>query len=242
MCEKMNPEIRQLEKFDSGTVGNCVAGYPSREAYCLRLYDAWGEWYTSSEVKNLFPHLGTRVGYAVTCVMGEEAEGDTLSINDVIRAIDRSPKPVIVVMKAAFQPEHARRAAIFGGNVATAFKRVGAVGYITDGQIRDYAEIDALEMPCIAEGMTPGHGNICIKEVQSRVEIAGMSVAPGDIIHMDQSGAVKVPPRHFEEVLTRAESLAAHEERYQQRMREAENAEALIAVRSKKAPGTLQQR
>ena len=234
MSEKITAGIQELERFDSGTVGNCVAGYPSREAYCLKLYDAWGEWYTSSEVKNLFPHLGTRVGYAVTCVMGEEEENDSLSINDVIRAIDRSPKPVIVVMKSAFQPEHKQRAAIFGGNVATAFKQVGAVGYITDGQIRDYTEIDALEMPCIAEGLTPGHGNICIKAVQIPVEIAGMCAVPGDILHMDPNGAVKVPPEHFEEVLARANRLAAYEEQYQQRMRDAETAEALIEVRSKK--------
>jgi regulator of RNase E activity RraA len=44
------------------------------------------------------------------------------------------------------------------------------------------------------------------------VSIAGMDVAPGEIVHMDENGAVKFPADRLEEVVTNAKALLAEED------------------------------
>jgi 4-hydroxy-4-methyl-2-oxoglutarate aldolase len=44
------------------------------------------------------------------------------------------------------------------------------------------------------------------------VRIAGMDVAPGEIIHMDENGAVKFPADKLEVVLNNAKALIEKEE------------------------------
>ncbi len=44
------------------------------------------------------------------------------------------------------------------------------------------------------------------------VSIAGMDVAPGEIIHMDESGAVKFPTDRLEDVVRNAQALLAEED------------------------------
>ena len=46
----------------------------------------------------------------------------------------------------------------------------------------------------------------------SDLSIAGMDVAPGEIIHMDENGAVKFPADRLEEVVTNAKRLLAEED------------------------------
>ena len=41
--------------------------------------------------------------------------------------------------------------------------------------------------------MTAGHGEMAIQAVNVPVSIGGMDVATGEIIHMDENGAVKFP-------------------------------------------------
>jgi regulator of RNase E activity RraA len=47
--------------------------------------------------------------------------------------------------------------------------------------------------------------------VQVPVSIAGMDVAPGEIIHMDENGAVKFPADRLEAVVRNARLLLAEE-------------------------------
>ena len=62
-------------------------------------------------------------------------------------------------------------------------------------------------------GVTAGHGPFAVKAVNTTVEICGMEVSPGEIIHMDENGAVKFPAEKLNEVyeqciiINREESL-----------------------------------
>jgi len=48
--------------------------------------------------------------------------------------------------------------------------------------------------------------------VQVPVSICGMDVAPGEIIHMDENGAVKFPADRLEDVVKNAKALLAEED------------------------------
>ena len=52
-----------------------------------------------------------------------------------------------------------------------------------------------------------------VKAVNTPVSICGMDVAPGEIIHMDENGAVKFPRIYLREVLENCKIVSAAEEK-----------------------------
>lgn len=48
--------------------------------------------------------------------------------------------------------------------------------------------------------------------MQVPVSIAGMDIAPGEIVHMDENGAVKFPADRLEDVVRSAKALLAEED------------------------------
>jgi regulator of RNase E activity RraA len=69
-----------------------------------------------------------------------------------------------------------------------------------------------------------------VHAVQVPVSIAGMDVAPGEIIHMDENGAVKFPADRLEEVVTNAKALLAEEDERVGQLLEARGLEAVKAI------------
>ena len=57
----------ELRKIDTPTITNVVATYP-KNPLCLGLYNPWTEnWYTDTSIRCMYPDMGPRIGYAVTC-------------------------------------------------------------------------------------------------------------------------------------------------------------------------------
>lgn len=205
--------LEELKKFDTPTITNVVATYPGAPT-CLGLYHPWEtNWYTDQRVKAMFPELGRTCGFAVTCTYGLPDPSVTAgpSFRDVLRAASQSPKPVIMVIKQDF-PEHIKgKVGLCGGNMATAFRSLGCVGILSDGPSRDLDEVRPMGLQYMLTGATPGHGPMAIKSVNTPVEICGMDVCPGDIIHMDENGAVKFPRQYLPQVLQRCCQLNQEE-------------------------------
>ena len=86
-------------------------------------------------------------------------------------------------------------------------------------------------------GITPGHGKQAVQSVNAPVKIAGMDVAPGEIIHMDENGACKFPASRLEEVVTNVKALLADEDAKIARIRQAKNAAEIRAAMSGHAYG-----
>jgi len=76
-------------------------------------------------------------------------------------------------------------------------------------------------------GVCAGHGDFALHAVNVPVEICGMAIAPGDVIHMDENGAVKFPAEYIKEVGDRAEELLKIEAKRQKMMREATDIEEI---------------
>ena len=117
MAERTSLEsLEALKQFDTPTITNVVATYPS-DPLCLGLYNPWTEnWYTDQTIKCIYPELGRTVGYAVTCVFGLPEPGfDNLSFVDVINALDESPRPTILVIQQKFPPSIAGKVGLAGG-------------------------------------------------------------------------------------------------------------------------------
>lgn len=230
---ELDEKLEQLKQFDTPSITNVVATYPDK-AYCLGLYHPWnGAWYTDERAKVQYPELGRVVGYAVTCTYGlPDPNYNRLKFGDVLKAVAAVNKPVILIVKQNL-PDHIKcRNGLLGGNMMTALRSAGCVGIITDGPSRDIDEIRPLGMQYVVSGVTPGHGKWALESVNTGVEVFGMQVTPGEIVHMDENGAVKFPSNVIDEVIERATQLQKLEENRQKRMRETTDVEELIAIMS----------
>ncbi len=122
------------------------------------------------------------------------------------RAIEAGPAtgPVLVVAGA-----ERSRAAVMGGNVASRLAARGFSAVISDGLVRDSAEIRELGLPVWSRGVTPmrpakngpgslGHPVLC----------AGILVRPGDLVVADDDGVVVWPRDRIQDLLAAARRLS----------------------------------
>ena len=209
--------LKELEKYDTPSITNVVATYPKDKELCLGLYDPWViNWYTDQTLKCMYPNLGRKAGIAVTCVVSlPDPNFNRLEWADVFRAISKPGLPVILVIKQDLPEEIKRKNGLSGGNLTTAFKASGAIGAISDGPSRDIDEIRPKEFQYMLTGVCAGHGDFSIKAVNVPVSVCGMDIAPGEVIHMDENGAVKFPLDALPKVLEYTKKLLANEAQMQ---------------------------
>lgn len=223
--------LEELRQYDTPSITNVVATYPGTPL-CLSLYNPWTEnWYTDMSIRTMYPELGPLVGYAVTCVYGlPDPNFKSLTFMDVVDALDASPKPTILVMQQKFPPELANKVGLAGGNMVSAMKALGCLGLISNGPSRDIDEVRPMGFQYMLSGITPGHGAQAVQAVNVPVHVAGMDVAPGEIIHMDENGACKFPANKLAQVLENVKKLRIEEEDRQGRLRQATSAAEVRAI------------
>jgi len=225
--------LEKLKEFDTPSITNVVATYP-RNPLCLGLYEPWrSNWYTDQSVRCIYPELGRLVGYAVTVVYSlPDPNFNRLTMGDLVEALGKSKKPSIIVIKQDFPPEILPKVGLCGGQMTTMFKACGAVGVVTNGPSRDVDEIRPLKFQYLMSGVTPGHGDMAIHAINVPVSVAGMDVAPGEIIHMDENGACKFPAGRLAEVCKNVKELVKAEEERAKKISALKSAEDVLALLS----------
>lgn len=96
---------------------------------------------------------------------------------------------------------------IFGDMMLTYFKGRGGAGLVIDGCIRDFVNVQKLDIPLWLAGVTPNYHtqtNLMPLDVNCTVACGGVTVVPGDIIVADDDGAVCVPVALAEAMVERA--------------------------------------
>ncbi len=106
-----------------------------------------------------------------------------------------------------------RHSAAAGDRVMGMAKNGGAVGFVTDGMVRDHEGIVDVGLPVVCAGMTPnspyGKGP---GKVGHPVVLGGMSISTGDLIVADRSGTVVVPFERISDVIASVERVSGLEE------------------------------
>jgi len=230
--------LEELKNFDTPSITNVVATYPE-SPLCLGLYNPWTEnWYTDTSIRCMYPELGRRVGYAVTCVYGlPDSNYSRLSFMDVLEAMEASPQPTVLVIEQKFPEEIAEKVGLAGGNMVSAMKALGCVGLLSNGPSRDLDEIREMDFQYMLSGVTAGHGAMAVHAVNVPVSVGGMDVAPGELIHMDENGACKFPADQLEAVLNNARALQKEEAARMKALQAAKSAAELRAIFSGHAYG-----
>ncbi len=204
----------ELRKIDTPTITNVVATYP-RDPLCLGLYNPWTEnWYTDASIRCMYPELGAVVGYAVTCVFGlpDPNFSGRLTFMDVVDELYAARKPTILVIQQKWPVDLMAKAGLVGELMATSMRSLGCVGLVSNGPSRDIDAVRRIGFQMLLGGVTAGHGEMAVQAVNVPVSVGGMDVAPGEIIHMDENGAVKFPADKAAAVLANAKALLADED------------------------------
>src|SRR5437867_691981 len=224
--------LAALREIDTPTITNVVATYPTNPL-CLGLYNPWTEnWYTDTSIRCIYPEMGPVIGYAVTCVYGmpDPNYPNRLTYQDVIEALDASPKPTILVIQQKWPPELFNKAGLAGEIMTTSMQAVGCVGLLSNGPSRDVDAIRRNRFQMLLGGVTAGHGEMAVQAVNVPVSVGGMDVAPGEIVHMDENGAVKFPADRAGQVLENSEKMLAGEAEQLARLRAAKTAAEVRAA------------
>ncbi|HEX3303870.1 MAG TPA: RraA family protein [Thermomicrobiales bacterium] len=175
--------VERLKQYDSPTVANAIETFKVRDRT---------EGYIGGYVRALYD-AGVMVGQALTVTIGQKP-GKVAGRDGywaMWEALERMSSPAVIVMQdVTGTPE---RYACAGEVMATLAKRLGAVGMVADGGLRDIAEVQALGFHYYAAFPVVSHGNFEILDVGVPVEIDGQVVHTGDILHGDINGIVIIP-------------------------------------------------
>lgn len=109
-------------------------------------------------------------------------------------------------------------AGVLGAILALRMARRGAAGIVTDGAVRDAAELRALELPVFAAGAHPAQHTAAhiAAELDVPIGCGGVLVLPGDVLVGDDDGVLVLPRAVAAEVAREAREQEELE-RYVQR-------------------------
>jgi 4-hydroxy-4-methyl-2-oxoglutarate aldolase len=199
--------LDRLRDFDSPNISNAIELLAVRDRT---------EGFASLELRCLFPELKPMVGYAVTCTADSTSPGEPRpsQLNHLLDAIAAQQNPVVVVVQNC-GPDRLRTCYI-GDMAALFFDRLGAVGAVTDGGIRDLSGIK-VRVPgfqVFSPGAVVSHGNSAITDVGIPVTVAGLLIKPGDLLHGDESGLLSVPNDLLAPIVEKAEQVRKTEQEW----------------------------
>ncbi len=126
-----------------------------------------------------------------------------------LKAMEAAPKPIVVVFKDV--SANRRKSAHLGEVMATIAHRMGVVGVVTDGGLRDIVEVKQVGLQCFAAGLVPSHGNPRLIDVGVPVTVDGVTIQPGDLLHGDANGVTAIPREIAGQVADAANAVRAEE-------------------------------
>lgn len=151
--------------------------------------------FTKKPMTASHPDASAIVGKALTAKIrartppAESAADADAARMEYYKYVSSGPKPSVVVVQDLDSPEP--YGAFWGEVNATVHRAFGIAGVVTDGLVRDLGELPA-GFPIIAGAAGVSHAFVRVVEFGTPVEIFGMAVRPGDLIHADRHGALAV--------------------------------------------------
>jgi regulator of RNase E activity RraA len=178
-------EIEILKIIDTPTICNAIETFKVRGRV---------EGFLGMDLHCLFPELGAMLGYALTVTVDSTTPEVSQDVNiwqEWVLAMAAAPKPTVLVFQD-IGPQ-SRKSAHMGEVMATLASRLGVIGLVTDGGVRDIPEVQRLGFHYFAAGVVSSHGNPRLLEVNVPVTIDGVRIEPGDLIHGDINGVTTIP-------------------------------------------------
>jgi regulator of RNase E activity RraA len=192
-----------LKKFDTPTIVNALeivrGGRFTTGFTCARLLAA-------------NPKLPPIVGYARTATIRSSTPFDPATRREKLLGyyenVAKAPRPSVAVIHDV---DHRVGLGAFWGEVNTNVHwGLGCVGAITNGSMRDLDMMQP-QFQCLAATVTPSHAWVHVVDFGKPVDVLGLTVADGDIVHADYHGAVMIPPDALEKLPAAIDLMARKE-------------------------------
>ena len=205
----MNPAITpsaldELREFDTPLLANTIGFIDPTPAH---------EFYLSGEIQSVTPPLGPTVGVAFTAEIDTSTPGGA-SETDLywtqLEAMARCGLPSVWVVKAVgSRPEHEL---MIGDGMAKTLFAVGCVGLVSDSRVRDVAGLISTPFAAYCRGRAVHHGPMRFRAIDRPVDVGGVVIHPGDVIHASSEGVIRIPPTCLPQLAAKAVSCRAFEQ------------------------------
>lgn len=187
-------DFEALHGLDTCTLANAI------EAFQVRMRN---EGFTSdNSVRCVFKHFPPMLGYAVTGRIRTSAPpiASSLPPPRQLRFADHTdwwnhvlsiPEPRVVVMQDVDRSPGV--GSFVGGVHASICKALGCVGYVTNGAVRDLEAVERMGFHLFAGHVSVSHAYAHVISFGEPVEVGGLQVRPGDLVHGDRHGVQTIP-------------------------------------------------
>jgi 4-hydroxy-4-methyl-2-oxoglutarate aldolase len=178
--------FQELARCDSPTIADAI------EPFGVRLRN---EGFSDPDLRCFLSHLPPMLGYAVTFRV-RSAEPPMIRNRYADRIqwyqhLQGSPVPRVIVIEDV---DHKPGCGALVGSVdVLIMKAFDCVGVVTNGAVRSLSEFERLNVHVFARNLSVSHAYGHVVEFGKAVQIVGLSIQPGDLIHGDQHGIVTIP-------------------------------------------------
>ena len=198
-------DLDALRRFDTCMVANAI------ESFRVRLFNTG---FADASIRCMFPDAPPMVGYAVTArlrsgeppMVGARFRDRAEFWNSILDV----PAPRILVLEDMDDPPG--RGAFVGDMHAAILKALGCVGYLTNGAVRELPSVRTMGVQLFAGSVAVSHAYAHIFEVGAKINVGGMEVRPGDLLHGDRHGILTVPLEVAARIPAAAEGLKQAEQ------------------------------
>jgi 4-hydroxy-4-methyl-2-oxoglutarate aldolase len=182
-------QLELFRRFSTCVVASAI------ESFHVRLPNTG---FTNSSIRCIFDENPPTVGYAATArirsanpPMELHTHFDYYDRTDWWRNILTVPAPRIVVIEDVDHPPG--RGAFVGAVHANILLALGCVAMVTNGAVRDLPDIRPTEFQMFAGSVSVSHAYAHVFDFGCKVEVGGLEVKPGDLIHGDCHGVQTIP-------------------------------------------------
>ncbi|MCK6453613.1 MAG: RraA family protein [Alphaproteobacteria bacterium] len=195
-------ELAELAKLDTPSVCNALEMIDARYRT---------QFWTQEPLHCAFPELPAMVGYACTATLrstqpGKPGRDKRLAYYEYLVSV---PAPRVVLIQD-LDGARAGFGAFWGEVNSTIHKALGCLGVVTNGGVRDLHAV-APGFQFLAARVTPSHAYADVVDFGGEINVSGMVVRSGDLVHADRHGAAVVPAGTVGEVLKAAALIARRE-------------------------------
>lgn len=197
-------DLEKLCAFDTCTISNAI------ERLNVRLRN---EGFVSHGVRCQFPNLRPIAGYAATGrirttspPMNHRCYYDRMDWWNYVASL---PEPRIIVLQDA---DHRPGLGAFVGEIHAAIAlALNCTGCVTNGAVRDLPAVEAMGFQLFAGSVAVSHAYAHITEFGEPVEVGGLKISPGDLLHGDRHGVLAIPLSIASEITEEASKIRREE-------------------------------
>jgi 4-hydroxy-4-methyl-2-oxoglutarate aldolase len=199
-------QLEALRRLGTCAVSNAI------ETFDVRLRNSG---FADASIQCIFKDFPPTVGYAATARVRTSVppmQGHNyLDRTDWWNAILKIPPPRVVVVEDV--EKHPGLGSFVGEVHANILSALGCVAVVTNGAVRALPQVRSTGFQFFAGNVSVSHAYAHVFQFGIPVEIGGLRIEPGDLLHGDQHGVLKIPHEIAQSIPAKVQEIQEKEQR-----------------------------